>query len=236
MLICGIDEAGRGPVIGPMVMAGVVVEEKDHERLREIGARDSKLLTPAQRERLFKEIVSTAIRYKIVVIPAAEIDKALETKGTNLNWLEAQHQVTLINDLAPGRVYIDCPSPNIKAYTSFIHERLKWPEQVEIVCAHHADRDYPSVSAASILAKVTRDEHIERIKQEIGIDFGSGYPSDPRTVEFLEKHWNDYPHIFRRSWAAYKRYASPAKPTGQTSLASFEKAEKKPRGRPKKSA
>jgi ribonuclease HII len=229
MLICGIDEAGRGPVIGPMVMAGVVVDEKDHEMLRAIGAKDSKLLTPLQRERLFKEIVGRVLRYKIVVIGPQEIDKAVMSKGTNLNWLEAEHQVLLVNELAPGTVYIDCPSPNIKAYSAYIHERLKWPDQVKLVCAHHADRDYPVVSAASILAKVTRDEHIERIKKEIGIDFGSGYAADPRTVEFVKEHWQDYPDIFRHSWAAYKRYATPAT-TGQTQLGTFARK----RGRPKK--
>jgi ribonuclease HII len=220
MLLCGIDEAGRGPVIGPMVMAGVVVDEKDHFTLKEKGVRDSKLLTKLQRERLFKEITSSVLRYKIVVISRDEIDNAVGRKNYNLNWLEADTASVIINELAPGKVIMDCPSPNITAFTNYIRERLKWPDKIAMQCAHHADRDFPVVGAASILAKVVRDEQIERIKKEIGIDFGSGYAHDPVTVEFMKNNWDKYPQIFRHSWASYKRHAK-VPPKGQKGLGEF---------------
>jgi ribonuclease HII len=69
---------------------------------------------------------------------------------------------------------------------------------------HQADAIYPVVSAASIIAKVRRDELIEELKKELGIDFGSGYPSDPKTKEFLikwgKKHSGKFPEIVRQSW------------------------------------
>jgi ribonuclease HII len=204
-----------------MVMAGVVIDEKDHQKLHDLGARDSKLLTPLQRERLFKTITETALRYKIIILEPKDIDAAVDGKGINLNWFEANHAAEIINDLAPGKVILDCPSPNIAAFSAYIKERLKWPAQVDLVCAHHADRDHPVVGAASILAKVTRDEHIERIKKKIGVDFGSGYPADPKTSEFLKKNWDKYPEIFRHSWASYHRVAGTNKTKGQKGLKDF---------------
>jgi len=221
MLLCGIDEAGRGPVIGPMVIAGVVIDEKDEHLLKQNGVKDSKMLTAAQRERLFKHITSVAIRYKIVVVPPDEIDRAVEAKEFNLNWLEAVKAVEMINELAPGRVVMDCPSPNIPAFTTYIRERLKWPDKVALECAHHADKNFPVVGAASILAKVTRDEHIERIKKEIGHDFRTGYAHDKDTVEFMKKYWDKYPHIFRHSWSSYQRYAGIGRTKGQKDLKGF---------------
>ncbi|MEK6823276.1 MAG: ribonuclease HII [Nanoarchaeota archaeon] len=221
MLICGIDEAGRGPVIGPMVMAGVVIDEADHQKLYDLGARDSKVLSPAQRERLFAIITKTALRYKIVVLDPKDIDAVVGGKGMNLNWFEGNHAAEIINELAPGKVYMDCPSPNLDAFTTYIQQRLKWPQQVALVCAHHADRDHPVVSAASILAKVTRDEHIEALKKKIGVDFGSGYPADPVTVDFLKNNWNKYPEIFRHSWSSYQRYAGIGNKKSQKGLGEF---------------
>ncbi|MDO8661225.1 MAG: ribonuclease HII, partial [Candidatus Woesearchaeota archaeon] len=171
-IVCGIDEAGRGPIIGPMVLCGVCVRTEDHLKFKEMGARDSKELTPKQRNALVRGIKELATAYKLVVVEPEEIDKTLRSKGTNLNWLEADKQAEILNELKPDVVYIDCPSPNIKAFTSYIRERVE--KKMEIICAHHADRDYPSVSAASILAKVERDRLVEELKKQIGINFGSG--------------------------------------------------------------
>ena len=115
MIICGIDEAGRGPLIGPMVMAGVLIEEKDEAKFRAIGARDSKLLTPNQREDLFEKVKNISKKYKILVINADEIDDAVNGKDNlNLNWLEANGTAKILNELKPEKAIIDSPSPNIK--------------------------------------------------------------------------------------------------------------------------
>src|SRR3989344_4793297 len=120
MLVCGIEEAGRGPVIGPMVMCGAVIKEEHEGRLKKIGVKDSKLLTPKKREKLFKIIKNLVDRYKIIIIPPAEIDAALKSDHLNLNWLEAQKSAEIITALKPDKVIIDCPSNNIKEYTRYI--------------------------------------------------------------------------------------------------------------------
>jgi len=202
-LICGIEEAGRGPVVGPMVMCGVVIDESNLEKFKDIGAKDSKLLTKLQREKLFEKIKKTAKAYEIIIISAQEIDEALESDSLNLNWLEAKCTAEIINKLGPNKVILDCPSNNIKAYSSYVKRLLK--NNVDIIAEHKADVNYPIVGAASILAKVTRDWEIDKIKKDIKIDFGSGYPSDPKTAEFLKKNWNKYPEIFRKNWYPYRK-------------------------------
>ncbi|MEK6874524.1 MAG: ribonuclease HII [Nanoarchaeota archaeon] len=207
VLLCGIDDAGRGPVVGPLVMCGVLINADDESKLKDMGAKDSKLLTPRQREGLAERIKEFVTKYKTVIINPAEIDDAVMGKeGLNLNWLEALKSVEIINALKPDRVILDCPSPNIPAYTRYLAIRVSNKRAV-LHCAHKADVLHPIVSAASIIAKVTRDEEIEKLKKSIKMDFGSGYPSDPRTIGFLKKYWNTYPQIFRHTWAPYKKAA-----------------------------
>ena len=217
--ICGIDDAGRGPVIGPMVMAGIVIEEKDLPKLKQLGVKDSKLLTPQQREQIYAKLIKFVKRYKIIKIPPEEIDKAVLSEDSNLNWLEADKMVEIINALRPDQVIIDCPSNNKKAFANFLENKIKI--KTSLRCEHHADRDYLIVGAGSILAKVTRDKEIELIKKKIGIDFNSGYPSDPSTKKFLKENWNKYPEIFRHSWSSYKEYSEGKKSKNQKTLVDF---------------
>ena len=216
-LICGIEEAGRGPVIGPLVVCGVLIEEKDESKLDQIGVKDSKLLTPKKRETLFDQIKKIAKDYKLVIVPPGEVDSYLASEELNLNKLEAQKMAIAINELKPDKVYLDCPSNNIKQFVSYLKKHIK-EKEVEIIAEHKADVKYLIVGAASILAKVTRDTEIKKIKEKIGIDFGSGYPSDEKTVKFLKENWNKYPSIFRKKWASYIQVA---KTKGQTKLGEF---------------
>ncbi|MBI4150329.1 ribonuclease HII [Candidatus Woesearchaeota archaeon] len=202
MLICGIDEAGRGPMIGPLVIAATLIDDKDEKKLIALHVKDSKQLSPKQRESMFDDIKKTVKAYRIVPVSPQEIDEAVESEETNLNWLEADHTVALINELKPDKAILDCPSPNIKAYTTYVKKKLTI--KCEIVAEHKADEKYPIVSAASILAKVTRDREIEAIKKRIGQEIGSGYPADPNTKAFVEKNYQKYPEIFRKSWESYK--------------------------------
>lgn len=203
VLVAGIDDAGRGPVIGPMVLAGVSIEEKELDKLQELGIKDSKLLTPSRREFLYAKITSLVKGYKIVIVPPSEIDKAVESETTNLNWLESEKFAIIINYLKPSRAIVDCPSVNTSSYKE--HLRTFLNVNTNLVCEHKADLNFVVVAAASILAKVTRDKEIEKLKKEYG-DFGSGYPSDPKTKEFLAQNWNKFPEIFRKSWATYRRF------------------------------
>jgi ribonuclease HII len=197
MSVLGIDEAGRGPVIGPMVVAGVLVD--DDAALRKLQVKDSKLLNPEQREALYARIIPIT-KQIIKIIPPKTIDAAVE--GNNLNWLEADVMVEMISMLKPTITYLDCPSPNIKKFSEYIRERVGPATQV--IAEHKADAKYPVVSAASILAKVTRDRQIAKLHEVYG-DFGSGYPSDPRTQEFLAG--NPQLPIYRRSWSSWQRVA-----------------------------
>lgn len=200
--ICGIDEAGKGPVIGPLVIVGALISEHDVNKLKSLGVKDSKLLTPLQRENIFKEL-KKVVKFKIIKISPKEIDNAVESKESNLNWLEADNTIKILNELKPNKAYIDCPSNNIQAYKNYLQKKLK--HDMELHVGHKMDSVAIICSAASIIAKVTRDEEIEVIKKKIKIDFNSGYPSDPKTQEFLKKHHKDYPDIIRKSWDSYKR-------------------------------
>ncbi len=216
MKVCGIDEAGRGPVVGPMVMAGVVIEEKNIVRLKNIGVKDSKLLAPNVRERMFEQIKEIVKDYKIIIVSSKQIDESLTSKTLNLNQLEGVTSAKIINELKPDIAYLDCPSNNIPSFTEYVISFLT--HKTKIVAEHKADLTYPVVSAASILAKVTRDREIEKLKRKHNVEFGSGYPSDPTTVKFLKENYNKY-DFFRKSWISWKRVAEGKK---QSSLGNFK--------------
>jgi ribonuclease HII len=230
-LILGIDDAGRGPVIGPMVLAGCLIKEEDAARLKELGVRDSKLLLPEKREKLFEIIKEAAERFYIVQVSAAEIDSSIR-HGINLNQVEALKTAEIINYLLENEknevtVLIDCPSNNIPAWRNYVldrvHENIR--KRIKIQCEHKADVRYPSVSAASILAKVTRDAEIEKIKKKYDIDIGSGYPADPTCQKFLKTKGKEYQKygIIRETWQTWKNHESgnEDKKAKQKNLADF---------------
>lgn len=197
-----MDEAGRGPMIGPMVMCGVLIDEKKESELVELGVKDSKLLTPAQREAMFARIQEIVDNFEIIILSPKDIDDALNDPNLNLNWLEAETTAKILNKLKPDKSFIDCPSNNVPAYTEYLENILE--TKTKLVVEHKADMKYPVAAAASILAKVTRDKEIEKLKKKYG-NTGSGYPADPVTKEFLQQNWNKCPEIFRKTWASYKK-------------------------------
>lgn len=214
MKILGIDEAGRGPVIGPLIMAGVMVEEGEEDKLGEV--KDSKLLTHGKRMQLDKQIKENALDYKIIEISPKEIDEALASLELNLNWLEAHKQAEIINELGPDKAIIDCPSPNCEAFEKYLRELLN-NKKMELVVENKADFNYPSCAAASILAKVKREEEMDKIKEKYG-DTGPGYPSSPLTKKFIAENFDKYPEIFRKSWSTFKKVVEKS---GQKSLEGF---------------
>ena len=228
ILICGIDEAGRGPVLGPLVMCGLLVKEEDEKGLVKLKVRDSKLLTKVKREFLFDKIKDISYKYEIIAIYPDEIDHAVNNHdGLNLNKLEAIKSAEIINLLKPDKAIVDAPSNNIKSYKQYLFELIN-NKKIELILEHKADLNYPIVSAASILAKVTRDNEIEKIKKKIKIDFGSGYMSDPKTVNFLEKYYEKYPELFRKSWLPYRDIVNKKFQSKLEDFSQFiEKVEKK---------
>ena len=205
-LICGVDEAGRGPILGPLSMATILIGEEGEKELRWMGVKDSKLLSPPVREELFERIREIVLDFRIEVIEPDAIDLSLNEENFNLNWLEAETSARMVSELNPDKIIIDCPSVNIPAYKDYFSNRLSSgvKQKAELVVEHKADVNHIVVGGASIVAKVIRDKYIENIKNEIGIDFGSGYMSDPKTKDFLEKYYDKYAHLFRKTWQPYK--------------------------------
>ncbi len=210
-LVIGIDDAGRGPVLGSMFLAGVLMTREQENILRESGVKDSKQLLHPARIKLAETIKGNSIKSHVVKSFPDEIDAAVESK-TNLNTLEARKAADIINILNEGKdkisVIIDCPSVNIRAWRATLLRFIANPANLDVKCEHKADVNYPSVSAASILAKVAREEEVEKIKNQYEKygNIGSGYPSDPLTKTFLKKHGKELENsgIFRKSWATWK--------------------------------
>ncbi|MEK6848081.1 MAG: ribonuclease HII, partial [Nanoarchaeota archaeon] len=115
MLILGIDDAGRGPVLGPMVLAGCLIDSGIEKELKSLGVKDSKQLTAEKREDIVEHIKKLALKFHISITTPIEIDEKTD-KGINLNKLEAIKSAEIINALNAGeekiKVIIDCPSPN----------------------------------------------------------------------------------------------------------------------------
>ena len=200
-MICGVDEAGRGPVIGPLVIAGVTFEN-DLE-LIENNVRDSKKITPKRREILSKRIKESAVNYEISLISALDIDRM--RKVMTLNEIEVNVFSKIIEKLKPDICYVDAADVNDERFGKNILSSL--PFKPEIVSKHKADDIYPIVGAASILAKTKRDDEVQMIAQELekklDMPLGSGYPADPVTQKFLRqwvKTFGKLPPHTRHSW------------------------------------
>jgi len=207
LLIAGVDDAGRGAIIGPLVIAGILVDEEGLRDIEALGVKDSKALRPNRRESLAKEILRLVKDYCIKRIDPAEIDRVVEAgkRLHRLNRLEAKVMAEVITRLRPTVAYVDASDVLPERFGRHISEEI--PFKVKIVSEHKADKTYPVVSAASIIAKVERDRIISDLRREYG-DFGSGYASDSRTIRFLEewiKMHDDYPSFVRRSWAPAKK-------------------------------
>ncbi len=202
MMRLGIDEAGRGPVIGSMFVAGVLLSKEAEERLVEIGVRDSKSLTPKRRMKLLPIIFKEAKAVAVIERRPWEID------SVNINKLYIDSVISILSLLrnhgyAFNEVLIDSTSSR----NELINKVMKSVSRgVKVIVEDKADAKYPVVSAASIVAKCLRDTHITYLHLKYG-DFGSGYPTDPKTVKWLSrfKSMSELPPIVRRSWGTLKR-------------------------------
>jgi ribonuclease HII len=207
MLIAGVDDAGRGAILGPLVIAGVLLEENDLPKLVALRVKDSKLLSPKRREELSEAIRRLVPKYYVEKLLPPEIDKVVNShiKLQKLNRLEAQTMAKVIETLKPDKAYVDASDVNETRYKEHIQEQLRYNPQ--IISEHKADRNYPIVSAASIIAKVERDKAIAELSQKYG-EMGCGYPTDPQTIAFLEnwlKKHDEYPDFVRKSWKPAKK-------------------------------
>jgi ribonuclease HII len=189
-----------------MVIAGVVDTERSQINYKEMGCKDSKLLTPKKREELYKIINESAKEIISIEISAGEIDRLRSIMS--LNEVEAKKIADLILSLKekPDKIIIDCPDTEPKRFLNRLRKYLG-PE-FNAVIEHKADVNHPIVSAASIIAKVNRDNKIQEYKKMYG-NIGSGYPADPVTQKFLETFYAEHeklPPITRKSWETSKRF------------------------------
>ncbi len=206
MMEIGIDEAGKGPVIGSMFVAGVL----NFEGLKAMGVKDSKKLSPKKREYLAK-LIEEATEVHIVEMTASEIDEG--RKKHTLNEIMVELFSEVIMQFQPDRAFVD--AADVKPERFAANLRLNYEREgkgvIDIISNWKADERYPVVSAASIVAKVHRDRSIRQLEAEIGTEIGSGYPADPKTIQFLkellkEKELDDIPSYVRRSWKTVESF------------------------------
>ena len=198
MDILGIDEAGRGSVLGPLVIAGVLIPEKMEKVLERMGVKDSKKLAPHRRTILSRKL-KKMFDYEIVVISAREIDE-MRAEGINLNEIEKNAMESILLKIKPEKAIVDAVDVKAERF----QDNLCKDTGLNVISEHKADDKYIEVSAASIIAKAERDDQIAKINKEFiksgGI--GSGYPSDPKTKDFLTNYtYDEMPDFVRRSWA-----------------------------------
>ncbi|WP_296788926.1 ribonuclease HII [uncultured Methanobrevibacter sp.] len=198
MDILGMDEAGRGSVLGPMVIAGVIVPEKMEKVLERMGVKDSKKLAPHRRTILSRKL-KKMFDYEVVVITARQIDE-MRAEGINLNEIEKNAMESILLKMKPEKAIVDAVDVKAERF----QQNLCNDTGVNVIAEHKADDKYIEVSAASIIAKAERDDQIAKINKDFiksgGI--GSGYPSDPKTKDFLAKYtYDEMPDFVRRSWA-----------------------------------
>jgi len=201
-MICGVDEAGKGPVMGPMVVAAVSV--KNAKIIENQGFKDSKLLTPQKRKELF-ELIKKNYEYAVEIIEPEEID--IYRRKNKLNLLNRQAFEKVISKLNPKIAYVDAADVNEERFGREIKINLTNENDTDVISMHKADSKITIVAAASIIAKQTRELEIQKLKEKIG-DFGSGYPSDTRTIKFLKSYFHDnakWPSGTRKSWKTIER-------------------------------
>lgn len=205
-MVSGVDEAGKGPVIGPLVVAGVKV--KEDSKLVSYKIRDSKKLSPRRRRYLASVIDEIALKKEVIVIEAKDIDDM--RKVMTMNDITVNAFAKVVKKLKPEICYVDSADVNENRFRDNILSNLSF--KPEIISKHKADDIYPVVGAASIIAKTYRDELVKRIeyklRKKMDVPLGSGYPADPITQHFLKKWVNKYgklpPHT-RHSWNTSKK-------------------------------
>lgn len=208
--VIGIDEAGKGPVLGSMFIAFSIINlEKGlqdlnsyQDKLSQEGVKDSKLLSAKKRLEVYNKLKELMdIKYAQLTPHLIDTNNA---QGGKLNALEVESMVKILEQEKPQLILLDALTADFEKFGADLQKKLSF--ECKIISENKADTKYPLVGAASIVAKQLREEELEQIKKNIGIDCGSGYPSDPKTKKFIEEHWNskEFGFIFRKSWQTYK--------------------------------
>ncbi|EPR79974.1 Ribonuclease HII [Spraguea lophii 42_110] len=234
-VIVGIDEAGRGPVVGPMVFGALILDISENTKSPLINElKDSKTLTPARRDLLYNKI-KTSFDYAYKIITPQYLNKYMHKKNKNqksLNEISYDAIIELLKDIGKKytitKVYLDMIGSTNK-YLQALHNSLgdkkidivtKKSKKIKIknfsniiknteyIIKTKADSLYPIVSGASIIAKVNRDILVDN-------KYGSGYPSDPITINYIKNNIdvikgvvkeNNCDQNIRYEWMTIKKY------------------------------
>ncbi len=210
MTTFGADEAGRGPALGSMFAGAVAVADLDD---LPDGVVDSKQLTRARRAELYEQLCEDdRIRTAVAEIPTDRIDDP----ETDMNTLTVEAQAEAIEQVvsAGDEGVVDACDTSESRFARRVADAV--PAPIDLTAEHGADDGYPIVAAASIVAKVTRDRHVDALAERYGA-VGSGYPSDPATREFLEDYVAEHgelPECARESWGTCTDVLAAAEQTG----------------------
>jgi ribonuclease HII len=205
MKVLGIDEAGRGPVIGSMFIGGFMVDEEEMEELEGLGVKDSKKLSDKKRERLRGELDDVGETF-LIEFSASRIDDLRNVMS--LNEIELKGFARVIDQAEPDSVFMDLPEPDGDRFIGKVQDLMKTDSDLEFTAEHGADDTFPVVSAASIVAKSARESHVEKLHRKYGYDFKSGYPHDQPTINFLKDFLGEkgeLPEETRMSWSTAQR-------------------------------
>jgi ribonuclease HII len=204
LFLGGIDEAGRGSVLGPLVIAGISFDSMKIDELKEMDIIDSKKTSPKKRVLLFEEIFNLCESIFICKINCSTIDKFVNYN--RLNKLESKFMTIIADNLHANKIIVDSCDVNPFRFQQEIKKNLI-NKEISIYSFHKADSDNVIVSCASIIAKVTRDNEIVKIQKSLGKDIGSGYPSDPKTIRFIHNEINvkGSKNYIRFSWKPVKQ-------------------------------
>ena len=216
--IAGVDEAGKGPVIGPMCVAGVLINEDKLHLIEELGVKDSKKVAPKKRKLLSGRIKETADNWFVLDVSAHQIDE-LRTIMT-MNEVMVICHAKVLENLEPDHAFLDAADVKEERFGRNVQKKCQTPTKFRVTARHKADVRYPIVAAASIIAKVHRDHAIAALREEFG-DFGSGYPADPKTIRFLREWFSEhqsFPDVVRHSWKTVENVIASAK---QTKLSAY---------------
>lgn len=223
VLVAGVDDAGRGSVIGPLVISGVMIELQEMSNLISLGVKDSKRITPKKRQQLSKKIILNVQNHVYSNIDPIEIDRVVfeGVRLKRLNYLEAKVMAEVIEYLKPDIVYVDASDVIEERFAQQIKGFLTF--NLKIVSKHKADVKYPIVSAASILAKVRRDEVIACLHNTYG-DFGSGYSHDVKTRRFIKDliKKGPLPKFVRKSWKTIENLRNELEKEGKTGKNNYD--------------
>lgn len=209
----GVDEAGRGPVIGPMVIAICSLTNKDKYWCAKHNVTDSKLIAPDKRDKL-ADALKQRCWHATAVIHPPEIDEAVRDRKVTLNGLEIKHMAELIklfyqaHPETPAEIMIDAPVRKTMPFRRLLAYLSSWPDINTLKAENRADLSYRHVGAASIIAKAQRELFMRELRDKLKQDIGCGYAHDPLSVAYVKSAKPGDP-LVRWSWMTCGQHTVP---------------------------